>query len=206
MTFVQAFDWDLVEQQMFVFCIDIVTCILYGGRLMMFLIFRVLSPFCSFLIDLYCTFSIFRKYYLIMFIIIVFRLGNDRPFSCFFCRKGSVTGCDSLLGERWMICHFLIIQVHFLNWISLCVFHLLPSAKMPCLLLLCMFNKLFSCIFPGFQLFPLKGSVTGCDSSLGYSPVHFISHSRILFYYYNIRGVTADQRVFRWFGHVERMD
>ena len=45
-------------------------------------------------------------------------------------------------------------------------------------------DKLFSCFFAGFLLFSSKGSVTGCDFSLGsfcYSPVLFISRSFVFF-------------------------
>ena len=48
---------------------------------------------------------------------------------------------------------------------------------------------IFSCFFAGFLLFHHKGSVTGCDSSLGsfyYSPVHFaFMYLHSLYYYYN---------------------
>ena len=41
--------------------------------------FDYLSPFYFLLIELHCTFPFLRKFYQIMFIIIVFRLGCDRP-------------------------------------------------------------------------------------------------------------------------------
>ena len=49
------------------------------------------------------------------------------------------------------------------------------------------FNTLFSCFFAGLRLFFPKGSVTGCDSSLGsfcYSPVYFLSRTHLHFGYY----------------------
>ena len=41
--------------------------------------FDYLSPFCFLLIEFHCTFPFLIKYYHILFIIIVFRLGCDRP-------------------------------------------------------------------------------------------------------------------------------
>ena len=56
--------------------------------------------------------------YNIMIIIIVFRLGNNELFSCFFAGypqsfPGHQSRDDSSLGGRWMIFHFQIVQVHF---------------------------------------------------------------------------------------------
>ena len=83
-----------------------------------FSFFDCSNPFCFLLIECHCTFSISLKYYNIMFIFTVFRLGSDTLFSCFFAvfrlfsHKGSVTGCDSSLGSfcySRMIFHF---EVH----------------------------------------------------------------------------------------------
>ena len=48
--------------------------------------FEYLSPFCFLSVEFHCTFSISIKYYHILFIIIVFRLGSDKLVSCFFYR------------------------------------------------------------------------------------------------------------------------
>ena len=69
------------------------------GRVDDLLFFHYLSPFCFLLIEFHYTFLHFLKYYNIMFVIIVFRLGSDKLFCFFvgfflFSHKGSVTGCD----------------------------------------------------------------------------------------------------------------
>ena len=81
-------------------------------------------------------FSFLIKYYNILFIIIVFRLGSGKLSHVF--PKGSVTGCDSLLGGGWMIFHFRVFKsiLFFVNCISLDFFQLLYSTNMLCLLLL----------------------------------------------------------------------
>ena len=85
--------------------------------------------------------------------------------------RGSVTGCDSSLGGGWMIFHFrllsrfcfLLIEFHYAFSISYTV--------LTCYVYYCCiwlgFYPLFSCFFAVFLLFSSKGSVTGCDSSLG---------------------------------------
>ena len=70
-----------------------------------------LSPFfCK--LNFIVLFPFFFKYYHIMFIIIVFRLGSKSPSPVFFTifPKGSVTGCDSSLGGGWMIFHFQLFK------------------------------------------------------------------------------------------------
>ena len=63
------------------------------------------------------------KYYGILFIIIVIRLGSDKlsSVSTSVFTKGSVTGCDSTLGGGWVIFHFRVLKsiLFFGNWISL---------------------------------------------------------------------------------------
>ena len=78
-----------------------------------YVIFRL---FKSILLDLNCS-SPFKsivliKYYHILFIIIVFRLGSDKlsPVSSTVFPKGSVTGCDSSLRGGWMIFHFRLFK------------------------------------------------------------------------------------------------
>ena len=57
----------------------------------------------------------------------------------------------------------------FVNWISLFFFlsHIVLTCYVYCYCMWLDFNTLFSCFFAGFLLFSPKGSVTGCDSSLG---------------------------------------
>ena len=92
----------------------------------------------------------------------------------------------------------------FVNWISFWFFHLLY--RLTCYVYYyCIwlgFNTLFSCFFAGFLLLAHKGSVTGCDSSLGsfcYSPVYFLSrmhlHSGYYYYDYAIFGVLRAVRL-----------
>ena len=56
-----------------------------GGNVDDFIFFYCLSPFCFLLIEFHCTFSFLIKYYNIIFNIIVFCLGNDRPLGLFLC-------------------------------------------------------------------------------------------------------------------------
>ena len=57
--------------------------------------------------------------------------------------KLSVTGCDSSLGEGWMIFHFQLFKsiLFFVYWISFVFFNLLHSVDMLCLLLLLYFIR-----------------------------------------------------------------
>ena len=62
-----------------------------------------------------------------MFIIIVFRLGNEWLARLLFILSfpgGAVTGCDSSLGGGTMIFNFRLFKfiLFFVNWISLCFF------------------------------------------------------------------------------------
>ena len=79
--------------------------------------FSNICQFCFLSIEFHCTFPFRIKYYHILFIIIVFRLGSDElsPVSSTVFPKGSVTGYDSSLGEGgWMDdVPFSSIQVHF---------------------------------------------------------------------------------------------
>ena len=72
-------------------------------------IFDFGSPFCFCLLNFIVLFPFFIKYYNIVFIIIVFRLGSDKPGFLLFSPNGSVTGCDSSLGS---FCYSRII-LHF---------------------------------------------------------------------------------------------
>ena len=58
------------------------------------------------------VYYIILKYYHILFITIVFRLGSDKlsPVSSTVFHKGSVTGCDSSLGGGWMNFHFRLFK------------------------------------------------------------------------------------------------
>ena len=93
---------------------------------------------------------------------------------------------------------FLLIEFHYVFSISYIV--LKWYVYYYCILLgfttLFILFYFFSCFFAGFLLFSPKGSVTGCDSSLGsfcYSPVYFFSrmhlHSGSYYYHYVIIGV-----------------
>ena len=113
------------------------------------------------------------KYYRILFIHIVYRLGSDKLVSCFLfgLPQGISRGMWLLAWGRVNDFSFSIIQVHF-------VFLLVEihyAFSISCIVLTCYvyyyciwygFNTLFSCFFAGFLLFSPKGSVTGCDSSL----------------------------------------
>ena len=68
------------------FCCAIILFLLYisdfnviRGRVDDLSFFEYLSPFCFLSIEFHCTFSFLIKYYHILFIIIVFWLGCDRP-------------------------------------------------------------------------------------------------------------------------------
>ena len=74
-------------------------------------LFEYLCPF-FFQLNFIVLFPFLIKYYLILFIIIVFRLSSDNlsPVSSTVFPKGSVTGCDSSLGGGWMIFHFRVFN------------------------------------------------------------------------------------------------
>ena len=71
--------------------------------------------------------------------------------------KESVTGCDSSLGGGWTIFQFQLCKsiLFFVNWISLCLFHLLYCIALTfyfyCIWL--SFNTLLFCFFDEFLLF-----------------------------------------------------
>ena len=69
----------------------------------------------SYQLNFIVLFPFLIKYYHILFIIIVFRLGSDKlsPVSSTVFPKGSVTRCDSSLGGRVDDFVFSIIQVNF---------------------------------------------------------------------------------------------
>ena len=89
--------------------------------------------------EFHCTFSISYKIQ-VLFIIIVFGLSSDKlsPVLSSVFPQGSVTGCDSLLGEGWTIFHFRVFKsiLFFANSNSFYFFQLLHSTNMLCLLLL----------------------------------------------------------------------
>ena len=109
----------------FFFIVDLwmkLTCLSYsGGGRMIFNFFDCSNPFCFLLIEFHYTFfPVLIKYYHIMFIIIVFKLGSDKLFSCIFAvfllfsAMGSVTVCDSSLGSSCysgMILHFAFMHL-----------------------------------------------------------------------------------------------
>ena len=74
--------------------------------------FEYLSHFVFCQLNFIVLFSFLIKYYHILFIIIVFRIGSDMlsPVSSTVFPKGSVTGCDSSLGGGWMIFHFRVFK------------------------------------------------------------------------------------------------
>ena len=123
--------------------------------------------------------------------------------------KGSVTGCDSLLGVGWTIFHFRLFKSFcFLlieyNHIFFSISYIVLTCYVYYYCVLLGFNTLFSCFFAGFILFSPKGSVTGCDSSLGsfcHSPVYFLlrMHLHSGYYYYDnvVVGVLRPLMVFR---------
>ena len=74
---------------------------------------QLTSPFFGTWISVF--FRFFKKYYHILFIAIVFRLGSDKLVSCLLLSfpKESVTGCDSSLGGWVVDFSFSIVQVIF---------------------------------------------------------------------------------------------
>ena len=68
------------------------------------------------------------KYYHIMFIIIVYWLGSDKLYCFFYClSQGTSHGMWLLASGRVMLFHFRLFKsiLFFVNWISLCFFHLI---------------------------------------------------------------------------------
>ena len=104
----------------------------------LFSIVQVHFVFCQ--LNFIVLFPFLIKYYYILYIFTVFRLGSDKLVSCFFSclPKGSVTGCDWSLGGGWRIFHFQLFEsiLFFVKWSSLYFFLLLYSTNMLCLLLL----------------------------------------------------------------------
>ena len=93
--------------------------------------FEYISPFCFLSIEFHCSFFPFLiKYYHILFIIIVFRLGSDKLVSCFFyCLSQGIS--HGMIGGGWMIFHFRLFKSiwFFVNRNSLYFFHLLYSTS-----------------------------------------------------------------------------
>ena len=92
--------------------------LLNRGRVDDLSFFEYLSPFCFFQLNFIVLFQFLIKYYHILFIIIVFRLGSDKlsPVSSTVFPNGSVTGCDSSLGGEWMNFHFRVfMSLFFVN-------------------------------------------------------------------------------------------
>ena len=122
-----------------------------------------------------------------MCIIIVFWVGTDKLFSCFFSgflqslpRDQSRDVTLSLGEAGWFfIVRLLKFILFFVNWIHYAfpsIINITCYVYYYCIWL--SFNSLFFCFFAGFFLFSPKGSVTGCDFSLSsfcYSKVYFIS-------------------------------
>ena len=74
--------------------------------------FEYLSPFYFLSIEFHCTFSIFIKYYHILFIILVldYVVISLSPVSSTVFPKVAVTGCDSSIGGGWMIFNFRLFK------------------------------------------------------------------------------------------------
>ena len=156
--------------------------------------FSIILVHFVFFVNLIVFFSISHKIFIIKYllIIIVFKLGSDQLVSCwFYCLSPRDQSQDVTprLGEGgWFFIFdysspfcFLVIEIHYTFSISYIV---LTSYAYYYVSYLIRFNTLFSCFFAGFLLFSAKGSVTGCDSSLGslqLLKVYFISRSCIYF-------------------------
>ena len=72
---------------------------------------QLTSPFFGTWISVF--FRFFKKYYLILFIFIVFRLGSDKLVSCFFyCLSPRSRSRDVTprLGDGWLIFHFRLFR------------------------------------------------------------------------------------------------
>ena len=81
MYFNYIFYWVIWQVINYNFAQVIVIC---RGRVDDLSFFEYLSPFCFLSIELHCSFSISYKYYHILFIIIIFWLGCDRPSGLLF--------------------------------------------------------------------------------------------------------------------------
>ena len=127
--------------------------IMYWGGSIIFSFFYCSSRFfCE--MNFIVLFPFLIKYYHIMSIVMVFRLGSDKLISCLFysLSQGISFFPGFLLGRSLILLSF-------------------PGDPQG-----------ISCFFPWFLIFSPKGSVTGCDSLLGkfyYSQVYFLSHEHI---------------------------
>ena len=78
-----------------------------------FSLFECLSPFCFWSIEFHCNFSLSSKILYIFYLLLLYldyvAMRPSLVYSTVF-PKGSVTGCDSLLGGGGMIFHFRLFQ------------------------------------------------------------------------------------------------